>query len=137
MVLFQVPIIGYNNGRISTSVSCPFFGRFKVKLLNYHYGCTEATPRVMRLDCPQFNKSQSSTTVSSGGSGASYGSQVFFNNLSHQACYWSHDDYVFEADLKGQLDFDIVDATQPPNGTPPAPPIFNQAYFSFDFTEII
>ena len=135
MVLFQVPIIGYTNSRVSTSIPCPFVGRYRVKLLNYHYGCSEATGKVMRLDCPQFNKSQSSTYVLSGGSGASYGAQVFFTNQTSQSCYWSHDDYIFEADMVGVLNFDIVEATQPPNGT--APLLFLQGYFSFDFTEII
>lgn len=134
MVLFQVSLVGYNNGRIGNRVPCPFVGRYRVKLLNVHCFTADPTSRIYRLDSPQFDEDVSSVSGNS-----SFGAKVFFNNYSGQGYALTLDRYIFNATMNGYLEFDIVGATSP--GTPPGgdvPPGFDAGkfYMSLDFEKI-
>jgi hypothetical protein len=118
-MLFQIPIFGYTNGRISANVVVPFQGRYRIKLVNYWLYYNNATHIVFQVN-----------------------SQSLFNNIPNSRLYLSsHPGYTavytdnkfeFESVLNGIMDLDLVDAT---TGSPPALN-FTNAIFSFDIEKI-
>lgn len=118
MVLFQVPIIAYTGGRIIANVPCPFYGKYRVKFLNYAFTFTTNPNVLLKVNSQAFWGNYTGGQIIVGSNPAQY---VVFNTSR----------YEFEADLNGYVDLDITalsDNSVPSN--------FSNCYFSFDFEKV-
>jgi len=117
MVVLQIPLTGYINGRISASVACNFVGRHKVKFLSYvlNWSVNNATTeQLLIIDSREllcnFPRSQIIISTSS-------------NRVATMA-----DGFEFECDkLTGVINVDVCLL----DGTPPAN--FSNGILNFDF----
>jgi hypothetical protein len=113
MVLFQIAIESYTNGRISANVPCPFYGSYKVKFLNYSFTWNTQPNVLLRIN------SQSLIGNYAGG-------QIIVGSNPTQYVVFNTSRYEFEVTLNGYIDIDITQI----NGN--IPPNFRNCYFSFD-----
>jgi hypothetical protein len=120
MVLFQVPITGLTNSRISANVPCPFYGKYRVKFLNYAFTYSPTNPNILlKINSNAFWGNYAGGQLIVGSNPAQY---VVFNTSK----------YEFESELNGYIDLDITALT---NNTVPSTSFLN-CYFSFDFEKI-
>lgn len=118
MVLFQVAITGLTNGRISANVPCQFYGRYKVKFLNYAFTFTANPNILLKINSTAFW-------------GNYTGGQLIVGSNPSQYVVFNTSRYEFEAELNGYVDLDITELS---NNSVPAN--FSNCYFSFDFEKV-
>lgn len=117
MVLFQIAIDGLTNGRISANVPCPFYGRYKIKFLNYAMTWNTQPNVLLRLNSQALI-------------GNYAGGQIVIGSNPTQYVVFNTSRYEFEAVLNGYIDIDVTLL----NGNIPGN--FKNCYFSFDFEPI-
>ena len=113
MVLFQIAIEGYTNGNIIANVPCQFYGRYKIKFLNYSMTWNTQPTVLLRMNSRAL-------------SGNYAGGQIIIGSNPSQYVVFNTSRYEFTAELNGYIDIDIKQL----NGDIPAN--FRNAYFSFD-----
>jgi hypothetical protein len=113
MVLVQIPIEGYTSGRITATLPVPYYGRYKVKFLNY------TTTWYSNPLCLLKVNSQNLW-------GDYRGGQLIVSSNPFDVVVFNSIKYEFSTHLTGYIDLDITrtDNTVPAN--------FSNAVFSFD-----
>ena len=117
MVLFQVAIDGYTNGRISVNVPCQFYGLYKIKFLNYALAWNSQPNVLLRMNSQAF-------------AGNYAGGQIIIGSNPTQYVVFNTSRYEFTATLNGYVDLDITQL----NGDIPAN--YKNGYFSFDLEKL-
>lgn len=117
MVLFQIAIEAYTNGRISARVPCQFYGMYKVKFLNYALTWNTQPNVLLRVNSQALQ-------------GNYTGGQIIIGSNPTQYIVFNTSKYEFICSLNGYIDVDITQL----NGDIPAN--FKNVYFSFDFEPI-
>jgi hypothetical protein len=117
MVLFQIAIDSYTGGRITANVPCQFYGRYKIKFLNYAFAWNTQPNALLRLNSKALI-------------GNYTGGQIIVGSNPTQYVVFNTSRYEFEAELNGYVDIDVTLI----NGDIPAN--FRNCYFSFDFEKI-
>lgn len=117
MVLFQIAIDGYTNGRISAYVPCQYYGKCKIKFLNYAMTWDTQPNVLLRVNSQALI-------------GNYAGSQIVVGSNPTQYVVFNTSRYEFEAVLNGYIDIDIAQL----NGN--IPQNFRNCYFSFDIQKI-
>lgn len=114
MVLVQVPIEGYNSGRITASLPVPYYGRYKVKFLNYTSTWSSNPLCLLKLNSQNLW-------------GDYRGGQLIVSSNPDDVVVFNSMKYEFTTNLTGYIDIDITrtDGTVPAN--------FTNAVFSLDF----
>lgn len=116
MVLVQIPIDGYTNGRIASTISIPFYGRYKVKFLNYTSTWSSNPNALVRVNSQNLW-------------GNFNGGQLIVSTQPDDVVVYNTTRYEFSTNLTGYIDLDITLI----NGAVPSN--FSNALFSFDITK--
>ena len=117
MVLVQIPIEGYTNGRISATIPVPYQGRYKVKFLNYTNTWGSNPLCLLRVNSQNLW-------------GDYRGGQLIVSSNPDDVVVFNSMKYEFTTHLTGYIDLDITrtDGTVPSN--------FTNAVFSFDLSQL-
>ena len=113
MVLVQIHIEGYTNGRIAATVAVPYQGRYKVKFLNYTNTWSSNPLALLKVNSQNLW-------------GDYRGGQLIVSSNPNDVVVFNSMKYEFTTHLTGYIDLDITrtDGTVPAN--------FFNAVFSFD-----
>lgn len=114
MVLVQIPIEGYDaDGRVRANIPVPFYGRYRVKFLNYTMTFSTNPLALLRVNSQNLW-------------GDYRGGQLVVSSNPNDVVVFNAMKYEFVTTLTGFIDLDITRT----NGTIPAN--FSNAVFSFD-----
>lgn len=113
MVLVQIPIVGYTGGRISATIPVPYYGKYRVKFLNYTMTFSTNPLALLRVNSQNLW-------------GDYRGGQLIVSSNPDDVVVFNSMKYEFTTNLTGYIDIDITrtDGTIPSN--------FTNALFSFD-----
>lgn len=113
MVLIQIPIEAYTGGRISSRIATHFYGRYKVKFLNYTSTWSSNPLCLLKVNSENLW-------------GDYRGGQLIVSSNPDDVVVFNSMKYEFTTNLTGYIDIDITrtDGTVPAN--------FTNAVFSFD-----
>lgn len=116
MVLVQIPIVGYTGGRITATIPVPYYGKYRVKFLNYTMTYSSSTLFLLKVNSQNLW-------------GDYNGGQLIVSSNPDDVVVFNSMKYEFVTNLTGYIDIDITrtDGVIPSN--------FTNALFSFDLVK--